>query len=208
MTTPALIHVVDDDESTLTALLRLLRANGFEAVGHGSAGDFLLRRPADRHGCILLDIHMPGPSGLQLQAALEENDIHLPIVFMTGRADVATSVAAMRAGAIDLLEKPIDPETLLDALRRAILRDSEERSRRQARRDLLALFETLSEREREVFELVVAGRLNKQIADVLGVSERTVKAQRASLMMKLGTNSAAELGRLAEQLRGIDEVPK
>jgi FixJ family two-component response regulator len=146
---------------------------------------------------------MPGPSGLQLQAALSGNDIHLPVVFMTGHADVASCVAAMRGGAVDYLEKPIDPAALLEVVERALARDEEDRVRRQERQQLLALFATLSNRERQVFDLVVGGKLNKQIADVLKVTERTVKAQRAALMAKLGTDSPAGLGRLAEQLRAI-----
>jgi FixJ family two-component response regulator len=188
-----------------TALVRLLRISGFEAMGYASAGEFLLHPPDDRHGCLLLDVQMPGPSGLELQAALKESAIHLPIVFMTGHGDVASGIAAMKGGALDYLEKPIEPNTLLQVIDRALARDNENRAARRARRELQASFKMLSPRERQVFELVVAGKLNKQIADALDVAERTVKAQRATLMMKLGTDSAAGLGRLAERLRAAGE---
>jgi FixJ family two-component response regulator len=201
----AIVHVVDDDDSMRTALVRLLRISGFEAMGYASAGEFLLHPPDDRHGCLLLDVQMPGPSGLELQAALKESAIHLPIVFMTGHGDVASGIAAMKGGAVDYLEKPIEPNTLLQVIDRALARDNENRAARRARRELQASFKMLSPRERQVFELVVAGKLNKQIADALDVAERTVKAQRATLMMKLGTDSAAGLGRLAERLRAAGE---
>jgi FixJ family two-component response regulator len=198
------VHVIDDDESLRTALLRLLNGSGFEATGYGSTGDFLLRHPPDRHGCVLLDIRLPGgPSGLELSAVLKEQGIDLPVVFMTGHADVASSVAAMKGGAVDYLEKPIAPQALLDAIGRALLRDAAARRERRDRTALLEAFAVLSLRERQVFDLIVEGKLNKQIAAELGVAERTVKAQRASVMAKLGVGSVAELGRLAERLRGL-----
>jgi RNA polymerase sigma factor (sigma-70 family) len=198
-----MVHVIDDDESLRTALLRLLNGSGFEAAGYGSTGDFLLRQPADRHGCVLLDVRLPGgPSGLELNAVLKEQGIHLPVVFMTGHADVASSVAAMKGGAIDYLEKPIAPRALLDAIARALARDEAARGERQERAALMTAFASLSQRERQVFDLIVAGKLNKQIAADLGVAERTVKSQRANVMAKLGVGSVAELGRLAERLRG------
>lgn len=201
MNATALIHVVDDDESQRTALLRLLDAAGFEACGYASTGDFLLQPLPDRPGCLLLDVRLPGPSGLELQAALQSRGIALPIVFLTGHADVSTSVRAMKAGAVDFLEKPAERRSLLDALARALERDADQRKGCSESQRLRALFASLTSREREVFDRVVAGKLNKQIADELGTSERTVKSQRAQLMEKLGVESAAELGRLAEQLR-------
>jgi RNA polymerase sigma factor (sigma-70 family) len=196
-----LIHVVDDDDSTRRALVRLLGAHGYEASGHASAGDFLLQRPPDRHGCILLDLRMPGPSGLDLQSALVAQDLALPVIFMTGHADVTSCVTAMRAGAVDYLEKPVAPELLFEAIDRALRRDREARAVKEERGRLSAAFGSLSQREKQVFELVVAGKVNKQIADALRVAERTVKAQRASLMAKLGTSSSAGLGQMAERLR-------
>lgn len=205
MSTIPLIHVVDDDESLCKALLRLLAAAGFEARGYSSTGDFLLNPPPDRPGCLLLDIHMPGPSGLDLQEALRSRGIALPIVFLTGHADVASSVRAMKAGAVDFLMKPVERDTLLEALQRALERDALQRSARGEEDRLRALFVSLTPREREVFDHIVAGKLNKQIADELGVAERTVKLQRAQVMAKLGAGSAAELGRLAERLRRLPD---
>jgi FixJ family two-component response regulator len=199
--TKPLIHVLDDDDSLRTSHLRLLTAAGFDTCGYVSAGDFMLNPIPDRHGCILLDLRMPGPSGLELQAALDRQGSKLPIVFLTAHADVAASVRAMKAGAVDFLIKPVEPETLLDAIRRALTRDMMGRTARSEVDWLMTRFATLSPREREVFTRIVAGRLNKQIADELGVSERTVKAQRAHVLAKLQANSIADLGRFAEQLR-------
>jgi len=200
MSSLPLVHVVDDDESLRTALLRLLGAAGFEARGYASTGDFLLNRGADRHGCILLDMRMPGPSGLELHVALEQQGIALPVVFLTGHADVASSVRAMKAGAVDFLAKPVERDILLDAIRRALAKDTIARADSDEADRLRARFAALTAREREVFDAIVAGKLNKQIAADLGIAERTVKAQRAQLMVKLGANSAAQLGRLAERL--------
>lgn len=201
MSSRPLIHVVDDDEPLRTALLRLLGAGGFEARGYGSAGDFLLSPLPDRTGCVLLDVRMPGPSGLDLQAALRERGITLPVIFLTGHGDVSTSVRAMKTGAVDFLTKPVERETLFEALRRALALDASGRESRAEAIELRARFAALTPREREVFDLVVAGRLNKQIAGQLGIAERTVKADRAQVLAKLGVGSAAELGALAERLR-------
>jgi len=198
-----LIHVVDDDESLRTALLRLLAAAGFEASGYASTGEFLLKPPPDRPGCVLLDVRLPGPSGLDLQAALQRQGVALPVIFLTGHADVASSVRAMKAGAVDFLTKPVRRETLLEALSRALERDATQRALREEIGRLRERFGSLTNREREVFERVVAGKLNKQIAGDLGIAERTVKAERAQVMVKLGVSSAAELGRLAERLRQL-----
>lgn len=201
MTQKAQVHIVDDDASLRTALTRLLNAAGFDAIGYASAGDFLLNRSQGRHGCLLLDIRLPaGPSGLELHAALGQHGIDLPVVFMTGHADVPSCVRAMKAGAIDFLEKPIRSETLLDTVGRALALDLQRRAARGEEERLSASFASLSPRERQVFDRVVAGKLNKQIADELGVAERTVKAQRAHMMEKLGVGSSAELGRIAERL--------
>jgi len=180
MTTPtALIHVVDDDESLRTALLRLLDAAGFNARGYASVGDFLLQPPPDGPGCLLLDVRMPGPSGLDLQAALLRQGSALPVVFLTGYADVAAGVQAMKAGAVDFLTKPVQREALFQALQRALARDATERAARAQAEQLRAAFAALTPRERAVFDRVVAGQLNKQIAAALGIAERTVKMQRA-----------------------------
>ena len=203
MSTTPLIHVVDDDESLRTALLRLLDASGFEARGYASTGEFMLQPPADRPGCVLLDMRLPGPSGLDLQEAMQRHGIALPVVFLTGHANVANSVRAMKAGAVDLLTKPVQRDILLDALRRALARDASERAARTEAQRLRETLALLTPREREVFDLVAAGRLNKQIAAELGIAERTVKLTRAHVMEKLGVDSAAELGGLAERLRRL-----
>ena len=203
MSTAPLIHVVDDDESLRPALLRLLTAAGFEARGYASAGDFLLHPPPHGPGCLLLDIRLPGPSGLELQDAMHAHGIDLPIIFLTGHADVTSSVRAMKAGAVDFLEKPVNRDKLLGALARALARDLEDRTWREQSNELRARFALLSSREREVFDRVVVGKPNKAIADELGIAERTVKIHRAQLMAKLGVHSSAELGGLAEQLRHL-----
>lgn len=197
MNHPPIIHVVDDDASLRTSMVELLDAAGFRARAYASTGEFLLEPPADEPGCVLLDVRMPGPSGLDLQAGMRRHGINLPVIFLTGYADVPTSVRAMKAGAVDFLEKPVTRETLLEAIRRALDYDSEQRAAREDVRRRSTHLEVLTTREREVFDRIVAGKLNKQIADELGVSLRTVKAYRAQLMIKLGVNSAAELGRLA-----------
>lgn len=200
-TSSPLIHVIDDDEPLRTALLRLLDAAGFEARGHASAGDFLLCPVPDRPGCLLLDVRMPGPSGLDLQAALPDHRVCLPIIFMTGHADVPTTVRAMKAGAVDFLEKPVQRQDLLDAIGRALARDARQRRERNDIAGLRERFALLSPREQTVLEQVVAGKLNKQIAAALEVSERTIKTLRAQCMDKLGAATSAELGTLVERLR-------
>ena len=205
MNVKALIHVVDDDDSLRTALLELLDAAGYEARGYTSTGEFLLDPLPDRPGCVVLDMRMPGPSGLELQAALQRQGVELPVIFLTGHADVASSVRAMKAGAVDFLEKPVGRDTLFDALRRALQRDAAQRAAREEAQRQRTRLAVLTPREREVFDRIVAGKLNKQIAAELGIGLRTVKAYRADLMAKLGVGSAAELGRLAGEQR--DDVP-
>ena len=201
MTEASRVHIVDDDMSLRTALIRLLNAASIPAVGYATAGDFLLEPPGRRRGCLLLDVRLrSGPSGPALHDALNMQGIELPIIFMTGFVDMPTCVTAIQAGAVDFLQKPIRLEILLDAVRRGFAIDRDRQAARTARERLVLLFGLLSPRERTVFERVVAGKLNKQIADELGVSERTVKAQRAHLMEKLEVTSSAELGRLAERM--------
>jgi len=195
-----IVHVVDDDESFRTALLRLLEAAGYAARGYGSAGDFLVARRGDAPGCLLLDIDMPGPSGLELQVALADHGVALPIVFLTGHGDVPASVRAMRAGAVDFLEKPVARDTLLRAVAEALARGAEARASGDRLRGLRGRYETLTPREREVFAGVVAGRLNKQIAADIGAAERTVKAHRAQVLAKMGVGSVAELSRAATEM--------
>jgi FixJ family two-component response regulator len=196
-----IVHVVDDDDSVRTAVVRLLQAAGHEARGYASAGEFLLGR-SDRNapGCMVLDVRMPGPSGLDLQEALARLEVPLPIVFLTGHGDIPMSVRAMKAGAIDFLTKPVSRDALLAAVRTALARDAERRAAHERRHALRARYETLTPREREVFAGVVAGKLNKQIAGELGTAERTVKAHRAQVMEKMQVASVAGLVHVAEQL--------
>ena len=199
-----LIHVVDDDPSLRTAMLRLLDAAGYEARGYASTGEFLLNPLPDRPGCVLLDVRMPGPSGLDLQEALLRQGVTLQVIFMTGHADVTSAVRAMKAGAVDFLSKPVQRETLFETLRRALDRDALHRAANDEAARLRERFASLTDRERDVFERIVIGKLNKQIAIDLGVAERTVKSERAAVMSKLGAGSAAELGQLAERLRRLE----
>lgn len=201
MTIPLpLIHVVDDDDSLRTAVTRLLRAAGYESQGYASVGEYLLAEGRARPGCLVLDVHLPGPSGLDFQAALARQGDAPPVVFLTGEGDIPMSVRAIQAGAVDFLTKPVQRETLLRAVRRALTQDEHQRQRRSRLAELQARFDELTEREREVFALVVAGRLNKQIAAELGAAERTVKAHRASVMDKLHAQCLAELVLIAQQL--------
>jgi len=198
-----LVLVVDDDPSLRKALLRLLAAAGLEGRGYSSAGDVLLEPLPDGAGCMLLDLSMPGPSGLELQAALQRRGEELPIIFLTGHGDVHDGVRAMKGGAIDFITKPVDRQTLLEAVQRALLAGAARAAVRAEEAQLRQRFATLTAREREIFDQVAAGRLNKQIAFDLGLGERTVKAERAEVMAKLGIASAAEFGQLAERIRHL-----
>lgn len=200
MTARPVVHIVDDDDSLRGAMERLLTAAGRAVRTYASAGEFLLDPPADAPGCLLLDVHLPGPSGLDLQEALQRHRVALPVIFLTGHGDLQTGVRAMKAGAVDFLTKPVERDVLFGAVDRALAVDAARRAERQSATDLQARYAQLTPREREVFELVVAGQLNKQIAGRLGIGERTVKAQRAQVMAKLGAATAAELGHIAARL--------
>lgn len=189
------IRVVDDDQGFRTAISRLLRAAGYQVREYASAGDLLLADEEQTPGCVLLDMRMPGPSGLDLQEALAKRERKLPIIFLTAYADVRMSVRAMKAGAMDFLAKPVKREALLATVRAALDRDEERRASREHVRELRARYDALSPREREVLRHVVAGKLNKQIASAIGAAERTVKAHRAHVMAKMQANSVAELVR-------------
>ena len=199
-TTHPVIHVIDDDASMREALDRQLTALGFEVRQYASAGEFLLVWPVDTPGCLLLDVRMPGPSGLDLQIALGQRPDAPPVVFLTGYGDIPMSVLAIRRGAVDFLTKPVERETLVAAVNAALERDAERRASKRALREVRDSFDTLTERERMVFEQVVAGRLNKQIANRLSICERTVKAHRAHVMEKMRVHSVAELVQRAVQL--------
>jgi len=190
------VQIVDDDRSFLVAASRLLRASGFAVKTFSSASDFLAQHDTDAPGCVLADLQMPGMNGLDLQSALARSRNPLPILFLTGHGDIPSSVRAMRGGAVDFLEKRAPKDKLLDAVRRALVRDARERGERARQRELRARFDALSERELEVLSHVVRGRLNKQIASDLGIHERTVKLHRTAITTKLGVSSVAELTRL------------
>ena len=193
------VHVVDDDESFLTAMSRLLRASGFRTQAYSSARAFLAQRRDDEPGCVVVDLRMPDLGGLDLQAALAQTPCPLPVLFLTGHADTASTVRAMRGGAEDFLEKTAAKEVLLDAVCRALARDRQEREERSHRDELRARFAAISAREREVLDHVLRGRLNKQIAGDLGIHERTVKVHRKSIMTKLSVRSVAALAQLSQE---------
>jgi len=195
-----MIHIVDDDGSVRTALARLLHARGFETRSYASAAEFLVADRDDTPGCIVLDVGLPGMSGVELQAAIARMERAPPIVFLTGRGDIDMGVRAMKAGAVDFLTKPVKRDALLAAVSAALARDKEQSARRDELRVLRARFEKLTSREREVFTHVVGGKLNKQIAAELGTSIRTVKAHRAQVMTKMEVGSVAELVNAAARL--------
>jgi len=194
------VHVVDDDASFRTAIARLLSASGYQVALYDSASELLDKLPGGAPGCILLDVKMAGLSGPQLQDRLVELGCRLPIVFLTGHGDVPTSVRAIKAGAEDFLIKPVPKKNLLAAIERALNRFEERRDHDSRIAALRSLVSSLTPREHEVFALVVCGKLNKQIAVELGISERTVKAHRSTVMEKFNVQSVAELSRIAEQL--------
>jgi RNA polymerase sigma factor (sigma-70 family) len=193
------IHVVDDDSSFRSAIARLLNAAGYEVALYETSQQLLDKPPTSLTDCILLDVQLPGLSGLQLQDRLSKLGNRLPIVFLTGHADIPTSVRAIKAGAEDFLTKPVTNEQLLETIRRALDHAEEVRVRSERTDALLARVASLTPRERQVFALVVRGLLNKQIAHELGTSERTVKAHRHMVMQKCAVRSVAELVMIAER---------
>lgn len=201
---PPVIHVVDDDASFRAAIARLLESLGYKVALYEAAAHLLEQRPADRPGCILLDVEMEGLSGIELQDLLRGLGNTLPIVFLTGHGDIPMSVRALKSGAEDFLVKPVSKTVLVDAISRALARYEDERERRDRLGGLRVKLASLTLREREVFTLVVQGRLNKQIAFELGTSERTIKAHRHAIMEKAQVRSLAELVSIAEQLELID----
>jgi FixJ family two-component response regulator len=201
MTTgPSFVHVVDDDAAFRAAIARLLGASGYQVALYGSASELLEKLPGGAPGCILLDVKMSGLSGPQLQDRLGELGYRLPIIFLTGNGDVPTSVRAIKAGAEDFLIKPVPKKNLLAAIERALTRYNETRDHDSRIAALRSLVSSLTPREREVFVLVVRGKLNKQIAHELGTAERTIKAHRQQVMEKCEVQSLAELVLIAERL--------
>lgn len=198
---PGTVHIVDDDASFRTALERRLRKAGYGVVTYPSAQHLLDRLPDDNElGCILLDVRIPGLSGPQLQARLMELGSTMPIIFLTGYADVPTTVKTIKAGAEDFLTKPVTSDQLIGAIQKAIARHQIVRGTRQKFDALRAQLGTLTPREHQVFELVVQGKINKQIAQQLGATERTIKAHRHKVMEKMGVQSLAELVSIAERM--------
>ena len=189
------VTVVDDDFLVLRALDRLLRAAGFAVQTFSSARDFLRERTADCTGCVVMDLSMPELSGLELQQALAASADPRPVVFISGQGSVPSSVEAMKAGAVDFLTKPVDEHKLLAAVRIAIGKDRAMREKDGVRATITARLATLTLRERQVLEQVVAGKLNKQIAAELGTAEKTIKVHRARMMRKMQVDSLAELVR-------------
>ena len=195
----AVVHVVDDDASVLAALGRILRADGLEVSLSSSPDEFLHRWDPEEGGCVVLDLHMPGMDGLQLQHLLAERGPVPPLIFVSGTSDVASCASAMRSGAMDFLTKPVDAEVLLAAVLRGIDADAQARTRREGEHVAEERYARLTPREREVLPHIIAGRLNKQIAADLGISLKTTKVHRARIMQKFGVRSVAGLVRMAER---------
>jgi FixJ family two-component response regulator len=203
----ATVFVIDDDASVRKSLSRLMRSFGYEVETYPSAEHFLSRDPYDGVGCIVLDIRMPGISGMILQERLSVANNNLPIIFITGHADIQTSVQAMKRGAVDFLTKPFDDEELLQAVRRATEKDERTKAYREETRHALERIQELTPREYEILRYILGGMLNKQIAFSLGIAEKTIKVHRGHIMEKLNVSSVAELVRLAEKA-GVSPIDR
>ncbi len=196
---PPIVFVVDDDPSVLKAVSRLLRAAGLDVVAFDSAREFLDHHDPAAHGCVVLDLAMPGFNGLELQQALAAKNASFPIIFLTGQADVPMSVRAMKQGAADFLTKPVDEGKLVSAIHAALSKDRVVRDVRKEVAEIRRRLATLTPREYEVFEHVVSGKLNKVTASELGTAEKTIKVHRSRVMDKMQAQSLAELVRIAER---------
>jgi FixJ family two-component response regulator len=199
-----IVRLVDGDPVLLREVELLLRTSGFRVERYDTTSAFLAGHDG-RPGCIVLDVDTPEAGGLHVQRAVAAGDNPLPVIFLTARGDVQTSVRAMKSGAVDFLTKPVAANDLIDAIRRAIALDAASRAERRARNDLRTRYQSLTTREREVFIRVARGLLNKQIAWDLGTSERTIKAHRANVMRKMALGSVADLARAAGRLLNLDK---
>jgi FixJ family two-component response regulator len=199
------VFVVDDDASVRKALSRLLASVGLRVEAFSSAADFLTRAPHGEHGCILLDVKMPAMNGLELQRLLLDAAIEMPVIFVSAHVDVPLTVRAMKDGAFEVLTKPFQDDVLLEAVRLALSRDEEHHRDHAEMEELRRRFQTLTPKQRQVMGMVVTGMLNKQIAGVLGTSEKTVKVHRAQVVSKMRASSLPELVRMADRL-GLAEA--
>jgi FixJ family two-component response regulator len=199
-TSTAIIHVIDDDSTVCAGLSRLLRSAGWNLQTYSAARDFLDAVPRHGTGCILLDINMPGMSGPELHERLHELGIGFPVIYLTGHGNVPLSVQAMKRGALDFLEKPIDADQLLATIEKAVAEHRAHQAQDTRHNEWRARVAKLSTREREVMDHVIAGRLNKQIAADLGIAEKTVKVHRGRVMTKVGVRSLAQLVHLCDEL--------
>jgi FixJ family two-component response regulator len=202
----SVVFVVEDDQSLRETLLSLFESVGLHSQGFGSATEFLEKKPPHARGCLVLDVRLPGPGGLEFQSDLAKANINIPIIFMTGHGDIPMSVRAMKAGAVEFLTKPFREQDMLDAVRLALERDRSQAETERAHSALKSTFETLTPREQEIMALVTAGLLNKQIAGKVGISEVTVKIHRGNVMRKMGAKSLADLVRMAETIRPARRV--
>jgi len=203
MTTTPVVFVVDDDPSVRSSLKFLISTVGLQAESFDSADTFLQRKPSDAPSCLVLDVRLPGLSGLDFQRELAARNIRIPIVFITGHGDIPMTVRAMKAGAVEFLTKPFRDQDLLDAVRIALERDRARREQEKEVTELQQRFDSLSPREREVISMVVSGMLNKQIAGQLGTAENTVKVHRSRAIEKMHAQSLAELVKMIEKLKGV-----
>ncbi len=199
--TDATVFVVDDDQAVRDSLRQLLQAVGLRVQIYASARDFLAAYQPDTPGCLVLDIRMPGMGGLDLQAQLVQEGVKLPIIFLTGHGDVPAAVRALKAGAMDFLQKPVNSQALLDLVQQAIRRDAETRATSAEQAEITRRLQTLTAREREVLDRMVAGMANKVIAFELAISERTVEFHRGKIMKKMGARSLAELVNMVNRYR-------
>ncbi|WP_338240499.1 response regulator transcription factor [Aurantiacibacter hainanensis] len=201
-----LVHIVDDDLSIQRALDSLLRSVGLEARSYGSCGEFLATKMPAQPSCLILDVRLPGVSGLDFQSQMASHGISLPVILMTGHGDIPMSVKAMKAGAVDFLTKPFRDQDLLDAVTTAIERDTAAREEEGQLQAIIDLYDALTEREQQVMDLVTMGRLNKQAAFDLGLSEITVKIYRASAMKRMQARTLPDLVKMAEALRAVGHL--